>query len=86
MAAILLIEPSAEDLAKSAKFFGEFVDQFATFPMDWEPYQTNQRLSRWRDKNILVSYHGNGDDLSREARQWFDSVIDFRRGRYVQHS
>jgi hypothetical protein len=56
-------------------FIQKTVGTFATIPFDWEPWETNLKLSHWRDLNVVVSY--TGPKLTREARQWFDSVIDF---------
>ena len=75
MATLLLINAEPEDLDATLNFATKHMGHYATIPFDWEPWETNLKLSKWRDLNVIVTYSGPG--LTREARQWFDSIIDF---------
>jgi len=75
MATVLLINPTADNVDRTMTLLSDIFGHFATIPFDWEPWETNLKLSYWRDLNVVVMYRG--PSLTREARQWFDSVIDF---------
>ena len=75
MATLLLINADPEELDATMNFAGKLLGDFATIPFDWQPWETNLKLSHWRDLNVVVTYRG--PSLDREARQWFDSIIDF---------
>ena len=75
MAKVLLINCDPERTDEAMSFVQKTIGPFATIPFDWEPWETNLKLSYWRGLNVVVNY--NGPRLTREARQWFDSIIDF---------